>query len=524
MSKSGTTLGGTPDLPSLQQALEACDDAALEAYLKAGLDPDALLPGGVTPVIHLINSAQQANWGDLARLLLQHGADPKVRSARGVPLLSLLVMAGAPHLVALALDLGADLEQRGPNGETPLLTAVHYRQVECVRILLERGACSTTSSDDGTSVLLWAAGRSNGLGLQRSLTCVKLLLSHGADPEVANRRGYTPLMAAALIGEVETVRALLTHGAKTEARDARGETALMKATQADCRDVVRVLLSHGADPNARNSCGGCALHSASSPDVVDELLRSGADPNLASSSGGTALHVLAAHNKPQPLQILLDNGARVDSSDEHGTTPLQIALRCRSREAANLLLDKGADPHHVDSWGTSVLLEALLPLDYYGTHNVIQKLDTPSLRAELKFSVLNPDTGRVHLLQLVQRLLQAGVDPAGARPGSTEGGDVTPAMITAAAGDLETLRLFFKKGTDPLQEDSCGRGLLSYAARWGHARVVRYLMSLECPPNKLDAFGNLPIYYAAQGGYDDVLLLLVLHFAFYMCSCVTLNT
>jgi len=56
---------------------------------------------------------------------------------------------------------------------------------------------------------------------------VQWLLSHGADPNIPENNGITPLMDAASGGDTAVMRVLLEHGARADLRDNFGDTALV---------------------------------------------------------------------------------------------------------------------------------------------------------------------------------------------------------------------------------------------------------------------------------------------------------
>ena len=70
---------------------------------------------------------------------------------------------------------------------------------------------------------------------------VKALLEAGADVNKADDEGTTPLMVAAVDGNVDTVRVLLNAGANPHAINDDDETALQMAKDAYSDDVVEVL-------------------------------------------------------------------------------------------------------------------------------------------------------------------------------------------------------------------------------------------------------------------------------------------
>ncbi len=82
------------------------------------------------------------------------------------------------------------------------------------------------------------------------------LLRSGADPNLGNRSGETPLIAAARIGYDDAVHWLLISGAKVDAANRMGETALIIAVQQRQSQIIRQLLEAGADPDKADSAAG----------------------------------------------------------------------------------------------------------------------------------------------------------------------------------------------------------------------------------------------------------------------------
>lgn len=494
----------------LARAFVTCDEAAVRAWLGRGGDPSLVLPGGYTPLTFLVCNSDSGRWEAVARLLLEAGASPHVRGPKGTPLLSMLVKSCSTELVRLVLNLGAEVDVRGPDGDTPLLAAVHYRQVETLRLLLERGADPNVTSRDGNAALMWAAGRSNGIGMQRSLACVRALLEHGADPNFKNPRSYTPLMAASVIRERGAVHALLAAGAMPDTTDSRGETALIKAADADAVGVIEELLSGGADVDARSASGNTALMSASSLEAVTLLLQRGARADLAALDGTTALHLQAVAGRPEQVLRLLEYGAELEAGDAQGNTPLQAAVRCRSHAVARLLIEAGAQANVTNHLDVTAVHEAVLPWDYFKTLDIFPALNTPALRSELVHYVAE---GADEAERLLSTLLEEGANPEAAGQGG-----VTPLMLAVASGQERLSRLLLESGAASDDCDAEGRTALAYACRWGHNEQVDLLLAWGCPTNTLDHHHNLPVYYAARHAHMSILLGLMVPLAFYICS------
>jgi ankyrin repeat protein len=84
---------------------------------------------------------------------------------------------------------------------------------------------------------------------KRELDWVGFLLNRGADPNIGDSNGDTPLMIAAGIGFEEAASQMVRQGAKVDAGNRRGETALSVAVQQRQPRIVELLLRAGANPD-----------------------------------------------------------------------------------------------------------------------------------------------------------------------------------------------------------------------------------------------------------------------------------
>lgn len=84
---------------------------------------------------------------------------------------------------------------------------------------------------------------------------IKFLLQNGANPNIANKKGITPIMIAASRGNIDGVEALLGKGARIDDQDGLGETPLISATHRRDVEMVKLLLEKGADPDRTDNSG-----------------------------------------------------------------------------------------------------------------------------------------------------------------------------------------------------------------------------------------------------------------------------
>ena len=110
-------------------------------------------------------------------------------------------------------------------GGTPLHAAALYGQLDCMELLLERGAdvaAKTGGMGRGESPLHFACA--GGVA-----ACVRLLLQRGADTEAIDEGGLTPLFFAVRENKLECARELLDRGASRNAVAKDGSTPLQCA-------------------------------------------------------------------------------------------------------------------------------------------------------------------------------------------------------------------------------------------------------------------------------------------------------
>lgn len=91
---------------------------------------------------------------------------------------------------------------------------------------------------------------------RRDSTWLTFLLQKGANPNIRDKQGLTPLIMATQLRFIEGVKVLLAKNAKVDETNNQGETALIRAVQLRDSEMVRVLLSKGADPDLPDTLAG----------------------------------------------------------------------------------------------------------------------------------------------------------------------------------------------------------------------------------------------------------------------------
>lgn len=170
---------------------------------------------------------------------------------------------------------GSDVNQRTPQGATPLHFAARSGQFTITRLLLQHGAASQAIYQSEWTPLHFAAKGGH-------VDIAELLLQHGA-PVNGLEGNITPLHIAVQEHHRRMASFLLAHGATVQSSFKEGWTALHVAAQTGDTDMTRLLLDSGAPIDATNTIGITPLHSAAlsgQRDLTHYLLSRGATCSL----------------------------------------------------------------------------------------------------------------------------------------------------------------------------------------------------------------------------------------------------
>jgi len=390
-----------------------------------------------------------------------------------------------------------------------LVEAVRRGDVQEVERLLAAGADPNVKDLDGKTPLHYAAERCRA-------DLAELLLKHGADPNAKNVRGETPLHRAVRERCGAVVELLLRHGADPNARDADGETPLHKA---DRVELAELLLRHGADPNARDKEGWTPLHRAGRIELAELLLRYGADLNARTDAGVKLLRSAAISGNVKLAEILLSRGVDPNARAADGTTPLHIAtgmLRIYSQEEVcypdfvKLLLSYGADLNIRDEDGRTPLYYAARSSCVEVVRILLAAGAVPDAEAaaeaaeRCRFDVLDlfPDISAAVEI-LLRSCGDRGMEYLCRR------GVLYPLLCAAAADDAAAVEEFLKRGVDPGVRDPLGRTALHITAELCRTNAAKTLLAHGADPNARDAEGNTPLHRAVAVGCVEVAELLL---------------
>jgi ankyrin repeat protein len=291
----------------------------------------------------------------------------------------------------------------------------------------------------------------------------KRAIKKGANVNVKDEDGFTPLHKASKEGNDAVVSLLLEKGGDIEAKTKDGWKPLHIACQNGHESIVSLLMEKGADIEAKDNLGGrTPLHFASlngHESIASLLLKNGAKVNAKDSLGGmTPLYLASRRGDKAVLSLLLEKGANVNAKDSNGETPLHSASRGGHDDVVSLLLEKGANVNAKDKHGETPLHWAC---GNYGKTNIVsllleqgadvnaQKYDG---RTPLHVACQNGKVGFIFLLL-----------ENGANINAKNNDGMTPLYVACYNRHDSTVSLLLENGADLSITNSNGKPPLQYA-------------------------------------------------------------
>ena len=200
-------------------------------------------------------------------------------------------------------------------GSTLLHYAVRYRQLECVKYLLDRGADPNMTNVSVRPVLfeLFSARVGRKFNESDDLPVVRALLKRKADINARNSAQRTPLLKSIIECQHHITAFLLVHKADVNIGDVDGLLPIHVSATYSSVHLLRRLLDCGADINGQDVRGRTALYYSilsGHADIFKELLANSSNVNL-SSDLGCPLQVAVVASQRDMVHNLLENDAFV---------------------------------------------------------------------------------------------------------------------------------------------------------------------------------------------------------------------
>ncbi|KAK6343942.1 hypothetical protein TWF696_007595 [Orbilia brochopaga] len=352
--------------------------------------------------------------GEIAKLLLDAGADPNSKNLYGTNPMFIASEAGTLDVVKHLVEAGADIGPAGPRKSSPLHRAAQRNALDIAKFLVEKGGIDMASfqKTDGVAPLHLAVENnaddvikyfveeikvelnqvSDNAGTPLSIACRKqnmeyidILLRNGADVNVYKNISTSPLRISINSGNIEVLERILKEKPDVNATGGDYWSALNAAIKADAYDydrvaVVKMLLEHPTiDVNLSRPGGDSQdtpLQSAvllGSLEIVEALLSKGADIsqypegklgimlNTAISGGheSKVREILEEYKKNEGDISDTSGYPNIDLRDARKNTPLLNAVKQEKDQIAKELLELGAKSSVTDGCQRNALYHAI---------------------------------------------------------------------------------------------------------------------------------------------------------------------
>ncbi|ARF02769.1 SWPV1-195 [Shearwaterpox virus] len=160
---------------------------------------------------------------------------------------------------------------------------------------------------------------------KNGLEIAKILIKHGANINLRDSNGKTPLYNSTMIPHmIEMTRVLINNGANVNFIYKDGKTVLYNALDVCQYETIKLLINNGSNVNAQDTYGKSPLYYAIESyniDIVKLLIKNGANINIKDNHDNTPIY--SAFGCPKIIKILLRNGADINVINVCSLTPIE---------------------------------------------------------------------------------------------------------------------------------------------------------------------------------------------------------
>ena len=415
----------------------------IKLLLDSGADVDYETQNGRTALRYSIKSDVPI---EIAILLIKRGASINHVNIYGGSVLDLAVENGNNKIIKLLLQENVHFTKDNiihaislcntkaaklllkkstmPNNDYVLIfmRAIKHMNMDIINILVKKDININCEAPDGGTILLSVLEETTSIDL------LQIVLDKGADINYETiTPNTTPLIHT--IGcirkgdSIERIKFLIDKGAKINYETVKGWTALMKAIQLRNLELIQLLIDKGADVNH-------CVHKTRTPltmainivdygisiKIIQLLLKNGADPNRTIYDGYNLLmhYIDKSTCNIEFIKILLPYINNINQRSISGKTVLMMAVMSvpwdndKLAQIIELLLNAGADPYMKDNDGYDLFdimknKHLSLPfLNEWKEKKLIQKITWKNILIEFQFHytkwMYNDESLRIKLL------------------------------------------------------------------------------------------------------------------------------
>ncbi len=340
--------------------------------------------------------------------------------------------------------------------------------------------------------------------LAENFESFKLLVENGADLNLSDGMGKTPIIFMCSTPDVRFLDLALKHGVKLEVdkSEPNSKELVSIAAMYGNVDILKELVANGLDLNVKEEGNNSPLHLA--VDVLDDeyimkclylgekfrfndkeyqerlknfhefdanqsenvkwLIKSGVNVNLQNDVGNTPLHLAIKNNTHKVIKSLIDLKADVNIKNNEQETPLHIAIQNSPPSIVEMILNAGADKEATDQNGETAI----------------------HLAARCKFP------------KILQTLVEDG---ANVKTQNTNG--QTALHIAASNIYTENIYILTDKGGDIEAKDNQNQAVTHMAAMSKNPEMVEIFAEFIADFEVATINGDYPLHLAAKAGHPQ---------------------
>lgn len=351
--------------------------------IEYGLDVNEKNINGIVP-LHI--TTQRGNL-EIVKLLLDNGANVNETTVLGDSALHYAIQHEYEEIVKLLIDKGADINLVNKNKISPIHRAINIESLSLIKYLVKKGVNLDVKNNNGLNILSIVSSfnnlpmikflfRQHQINEQSDLkftalhfatfkgnfSVSKFLIEHGADLNIPDNKGRTPIFHTVSEGHYQIVDYLISNGADINIKDCEQNTLLRLACSRGYVNIIELLISKGMDVNEIDYEGNTLAYIASYTnqlEVVECLLKYNVDVSIKSNNNKTPLHYACIHENINMIKCLIDNVkdkvSYVNELYNNNKSCLHIAVENGNLKIIKLLVSYGASINIKDQNGNTPL-------------------------------------------------------------------------------------------------------------------------------------------------------------------------
>lgn len=458
-----------------------------------------------SPLSHAIKEKKSI---ELIKLLLDLGANPEYILNNNLTVLHTLpyLNKSLPSaLVQLILQYVDNVDIRG-NARKDV--------IDITPVMISLAFATKTNNYSYAEALLKKGADINSLGFKprrtvfhylvykdkADLKSIEKFVSLGADINIADDSGYTPLYHSIIQGNNELFDYLIAQGAQINHKNKHGESLLHIATGYSNLHAIKKLLTLGADVNQLRNDNSTPLHIAVLPNNLN----------------GRYIKLKDHKIRKEVLKYILESGGNPISDNTSGNSPLSLAINKRDKDFAKLMLTKSNV--NIKTGNGYSLIHLAVKKNDLAMIDLLSSFDADmNMRDEFQpkdkdskitgdtplHSALRKNNSKVALL-LVKKLVSKG-----SRVNKKNSKGFSPLSLAANNNHLSSVEYLINNKATINETKSKAWGALLHAAYRGNTEIVRVLLKAGAKPDIIDTDDFTPLMAAVEKGHIAVVKELI---------------